>query len=392
MRNKQILALFVCNLALWAVGNGLLPLLPVYAIQLGADQATAGYYLAFSYFAIASGAVSAGWVSDRLHRRKLPIILIGLVILPVAWLMGRVENVWALSALTAILWFCGGLGLALVGILAGLSAGENERGKIFGILSLTSGLGALIGGLAIGFAVDRWGFTTMFSTLMILLILIPLAGIFMTEEREKAIDQDPEQDQPAGKSNSLGRNYRLLFSASLVASTAGFVFLLGRSLLMDSLDFGAMAISSTGAISGVVAMPIPFLMGWLSDPTGRKIYIYISYLIGTACLLILAVSTSIWQFFIASILQALFIGINGTVGNALVTDLVPRKSLGRGLALFGATVWIGGILGFAGAGFALQNLGALPTFFIGACLPLIALFLVIPIQPKVKNGTVAPTN
>jgi hypothetical protein len=41
--------------------------------------------------------------------------------------MGRVGNVWSLSVLTAMLWFCGALGMALDAIFAGLSAGEHER-------------------------------------------------------------------------------------------------------------------------------------------------------------------------------------------------------------------------------------------------------------------------
>jgi len=183
MSKKQILALFVCSLVPWTVGNGLVPLLPVYATQLGADPAAAGYYLAFSYFALAVGAVAAGWLSDRLRRRKMPLIISGLAGIPIAWLIGRVGNIWGLSMLTAMLWFCGGLGLALIGILTGLSAGDDERGKVFGILSLTTGLGALIGGLTTGFIVDRWGFPTMFTAVAVFLILWPLAGIFPDRKR-----------------------------------------------------------------------------------------------------------------------------------------------------------------------------------------------------------------
>jgi len=385
MKKKQLLALFVCSLVAWTVGNGLTPLLPVYAAQLGADSAVVGYYLAFSYLAIAAGAVAAGWLSDRFNRRKIPLIIAGLTGIPITWLIGRVENIWSLSLLTALLWAGGGLMLAMIGILTGLSAGENERGKIFGIISLTGGLGAVIGGLTTGYIADRWGFPAMFSAVAVISILTPLAALFLTE-----IETKPAQAENGlpRKKPSLGRNYHLLFSASLIGSIASFVIILGRSLRMDELGFGALAISSTGAVGGLVAMPIPLVMGWLSDRTGRKIYLYLGYLACIASLAVLAISTHLWNFYLVLILQSVFAGVNGTVGNALVTDLVPRESLGRGLALFGATAWIGGVLGFAGAGYAIKNLGTVPTFIIGICLTLIAIALLVPIRSRVnKRGT-----
>ena len=45
MSKKQIATLFFCSLVPWTVGNGLVPLLPVYAGQLGANQSMAGNYL-----------------------------------------------------------------------------------------------------------------------------------------------------------------------------------------------------------------------------------------------------------------------------------------------------------------------------------------------------------
>ena len=49
MMKKQLGALLFSSLALFTAGNGLIPLLPIYAIQLGAETATAEYYLSFSY-------------------------------------------------------------------------------------------------------------------------------------------------------------------------------------------------------------------------------------------------------------------------------------------------------------------------------------------------------
>jgi predicted MFS family arabinose efflux permease len=64
----------------------------------------------------------------------------------------------------------------------------------------------------------------------------------------------------------------------------------------------------------------------------------------------------------------------------MVTDLVPQGSLGRGMSLFTATTWAGGVVGFAGTGYAVERLGMTPTVVMGAFLPLIAIALVIPIR------------
>jgi len=69
----------------------------------------------------------------------------------------------------------------------------------------------------------------------------------------------------------------------------------------------------------------------------------------------------------------------------MVTDLVPQGSLGRGMSLFTATTWVGGIIGFAGTGYAVQRLGMTSTFVMGAFLPLIAIVLLIPIRQVVRE-------
>lgn len=381
MRKKQVLSLFFCMLGIYVMGNGLIPLLPIYAQQLGAGSALAGYYLSFSYTAIAVGAISSGWVSDKLGHRKIPIIIFGLVSIPIAWLMGRAGNILYLSLLTAVLWYCGGLMLGLINILTGLSAGEGERGKIFGILSLTGGLGGLIGCLAIGYLVDRWGFATMFAVMALFMSLVPISGFFLGEK----VVKKTREDEFKIERRSLGRNYYHLFSASLIAMIASFVILFGRSLLMSDLIFSELDVSITGAVAGVVAMPLPFLMGWLSDRTGRKIFLYLGYLMCIISLAILASSFSLWHFILVLALQAIFVGVNTSIGNAFVTDLVPQESLGRGLALFGATTWIGGIIGFACTGYAIQTFGTLTTFLIAMCLPLIGMLILIPVPSRVKR-------
>lgn len=379
MSRKQLFALFVCSLVPWTVGNGLTPLLPIYATQLGADPVLVGYYLAFSYLTLAVGTVVAGGISDKLQRRKTLLVAAGIVSIPAMWLMSRVTNVWHLAVLTATVWFCGGVGLSLVSILTGLYAEEAERGKVFGVLSLTGTLGTLIGGLTMGPIADWWGYPTLFVVVALFSTLWPLTGLLL-EDRVVAQVQRGEVST-AGETPRLGGGFFFLLLSSIVAGVARLIGILGISLVMNQLGFVSAAISSTAAVGGAVTLPLPPLIGWLSDRFGRKRFMVLCYLAGTAGLSVLAASVSLWHFWTAaSLLYVLSFASRG-VGSALVTDLVSQKSLGMGMSLFSATTWAGGIIGFTVTGYAVQNLGTTATFLLGIVLSLIAIILLIPIRP-----------
>jgi predicted MFS family arabinose efflux permease len=64
----------------------------------------------------------------------------------------------------------------------------------------------------------------------------------------------------------------------------------------------------------------------------------------------------------------------------LVTDLVHRDTLGRGMSLYSATGWIGAVIGFAGTGHTVQAMGMLPTLVVAAALPLISIALLLPVH------------
>jgi predicted MFS family arabinose efflux permease len=199
-------------------------------------------------------------------------------------------------------YFWAGISVTLISILAGLFAEQDARGKVFGILALNSGLGSLIGGLAMGPIADRWGYQAMFAVLSLFCLLWPFIALFLKDDVEAQAEST--DTRAGGPAVGLGQSF---------------------------------------------------------------------YLLG------LTVSTALWHFWLTSTLITVSF-ITGAVGTALVTDLVPREALGRGLALFGATNWIAGILGCAGAGYAVQHLGEVQTMVVGAVLPLVAVVLLIAIR------------
>ncbi|HEC62113.1 MAG TPA: MFS transporter [bacterium] len=382
MNRKQLLLLFVCCLVPWTVGNGLMPLLPVYALQLGASPAVTGYYLALAFVALAVGTFFAGWLADRFQRRKILLVLSGIIMIPSVWMMGGVRNIWHLATATAAVFFLFGVEIAVINILAGLFAGEKERGRVFGLLGLTMGLGAIIGGLSVGPIVDRWGYQTMFSVLCLFSVILPITGLLVKDKRIEEVPGHAAKEQR--EKTKFGITFILLLFAHVIAVIVNGTGNMGKSLSMNDLGFAAAAITSTGVIAGLVSLPFPFLLGWLSDRMGRKRLMIICYASYALSMVMFAVSTSLWHFWIATTLMGIGI-ISNSVGTAFVTDLVAPKVLGRGISLFQGMFWIGNVVGSALAGYTFQQLGITPVLLVGAVLPLIGIVLLGPIQTAKKR-------
>jgi MFS family permease len=339
----------------------------------------AGYLLSFLFLALTTGSVAGGWLSDRLGHRKRLLIMAGLVASPAVWLTSRVTNVEQLAALTFTAWFLAALGFVLVSILAGLFAPETERGKVFGILALTNALGLS----------DRWGYAAMFEVVGLVCAIWPFTALLMLEDRvvprvRRGVAAG------AGERTGLGGSFYLLLLASLIAGVANSTRILGASLALDELGFGAAAISSTGAVGGAVILPLPPLVGWLSDRLGRRRFLALCYLSGTMGLLVMAAAVSLWHFWVGVALVSVLVSVNRGVGSALVTDLVPRAALGTGMSLFGATPFVAGVIGSATAGEAAELWGLTATFILGAFLPLLAIILLIPIRSSRPAEALVP--
>ena len=181
------------------------------------------------------------------------------------------------------------MSIALVTIMTGLFASEDEREKVFGIIGASIGFAALIGGLTAGPLVDHRGYGFMFFILAVVALVAPITVFFLTDKKTHRGKKVPQKKS----TKTFIPAFWLLLSAHLVAIITNGVFNMGRSLSMDSMGFSSTAITSTMAIAGVVMIILSLVLGRLSDRLGRKPLLLLCYSFFVLCSLVLALSKTL---------------------------------------------------------------------------------------------------
>ena len=356
LQNKQLLYLFLCNFAIVFIGFGLFPILPLYAAEFGASPSFIGIYLAITYIAISIGSILAGQLSGRVSHKTL-FTTAGLLGLASLLLLGVANALWQAVILTALVWFAGGIGLSITSVLATLHVDTSERGKAFGLLALTSPLGALIGSLVVGRLVEWSGYSVMFIVLAVEWSMYPILGFTKVKYEATREPVLARTTQTASSAARPGTYFLLLLMTVLLASFAVSVGRMGLSMTMKDQLFSASEVSTANAIGGLLTIPVTLMIGALSDRLGRKRFLFMGYVLAMGSTMLLVVASELWQFWLVASLVLAARSVITAMSPAYATDLLSREAIGKTLPLVGTMNWVSGVIGFAGSGYVIDSFG-----------------------------------
>lgn len=382
MTKKDFLALLLNSLSVWFIGISLMPVLPLYAAQLGATPAVTGHYLALSFLALTLGTISAGRIAGRFQSRRRLIILLGVLTVPATVLMGRVNHLWQLAALTIILWFAAGISLTLQSILLALLTAEGGRGRFYGLLSASAALAGLMGGFIVGPIVDHWGYPLLFAVLS-------LAGIIQVWSGWLLPEKEGVPAGPAGPAVPLARGspfglFNGLFTSNLLISIVLAASGMVQPIAMSEHGLTVSAITVMYATQSGLAMLINPLAGRFSDRLPRRTMLMLAYMSSALGMLLLFRSATFAAFWLASALRTAS-WIKDAITPALIADQVTSEQVGGQLSRYAMTGWLGHTIGYALAGLGVQYFGSSSTFLSLALLPLAA---VLVMSQKGQRGSV----
>jgi MFS family permease len=266
----------------------------------------------------------------------------------------------------------------MVNIITGLYASEKQRGRAFGLIGASLALARVLAGLTAGPVVDRWGFPALFIATAGIYVALVLVALFL--EDKKVLPR--RSARKTMKQGTLGHpTLLLLMGASILAFSVMYLDTMTRPLAMAARRLNPTAITMILAISGLATLPLPYIMGWLSDRVGRRLTLMLCYLMPMVGIALMISASTIWQFGIA---EVFLIVINSgiPVGSALIADLVEPEQLSVSLALYSATKWMGAVLAFTGTGITIQYLGLTAAFYVAGVLALLAVLFVRLSLPK----------
>jgi MFS family permease len=259
MSKKQLLLLSLVLMLIFGNGSGFVTMVPVHLSRMGIGPAKIGYLFSMLYFGMGSSGILAGWLADRLQKRKLMCVLsaAGQIIASLLMLMGA-RSFPALAGALFLSWFLAGIHASLISTLVGLHAKENERGRVFGTLGLITGLGPILSGFLYGKIVDTYGFESLLALNIVISVVWTILSLFYKEAHGIA----PIKNTTHGPDRlPLNISYFLVVFAAILGWFSINGGKLGITLVMTRLNFTANDISLTTGIASLVALALPLLLG-----------------------------------------------------------------------------------------------------------------------------------
>ena len=319
MRNKALVVLFF-TIFMDLMGFGLIiPILPIYAKELGATDAMVG--LLGTSFSIMQFIFASFWggLSDRYGRR--PIMLASISIMVVAYLLfANATVLWLLFA-TRLLKGFGAANLSVAQAYISDIVPKEQRTKAFGIIGAAFGLGFIFGPSIGGIVNEYYGVSGVgYFAAGLSGINLLLAYFFLAETLK----------EPADSVNLFPNPFKDIFAFREVPEvnalfTINFVYILGFSMMQitstllwaEHFGLSEMHIGYTFAYIGFLAVVIQGgLIGYFNSWFGeRNLLLFGTLLVAVGLFFMPFVPTD--QFYLELLCMTLL-----SFGNALLTPTV----------------------------------------------------------------------
>jgi MFS family permease len=372
------------------IGLGIIwPLVPVYAVELGAGGFQIGLIIASFNLARTFFNPLAGRLSDRWGRKSF--IALGMLLYAVVSvfyvLAARVETlilVRLLHGLTSVL--VAPIAMALVADIAP----KNRMGLYLGTQNMAVMLGLGVGPVAGGIIRDYFGMHVAFYAMggLALLTFVGVA-LFLPGDRERERHQKKQAVAPL---KTLLRN-RIILGLFLLR----FFLAAGQGTVYAFLPLFAMQINLTSSQVGIILGANIFLIaimqrlcGGLADRINPMIMIIAGSLISGLAVWGIPMGEGFGAVLACNILMGIGNGVSMPAGLVLTGRAGKKLGMGATMGLTDAGWSLGMIVSPILSGVIMDRLGLTSIFYVGGILIIIGTALIAVVLKGHGNGARSP--
>lgn len=321
---------------LFAIGQGaVIPVIPLYAMDLGASVAVAGLIVSLRGFGTMLFDIPAGFLVSRFGER---------------WAMvlgtAALASVAVGAALSRSLWVFGGLIFVMgcawsIWLLARLSyvserAPVEIRGRALSLLGGTNRVGNFVGPVVGGIVGSAFGLATAFYVQAALVILASIVMFVLVRDdgKEAARHAEPVFARFLGVVSAHWR----VFATAGVATLALQILRNARQAVIplwgDQIGLGAAEIGLIFGASGAIDMLVFYPIGMVMDHWGRKWAGVPSLLLMALGLMLVPLAHSFVPLMLVALVGGLGNGLGSGIVMTLGADFSPPAGRGEFLGVW----------------------------------------------------------
>lgn len=322
------------------------PVLPLFAVSLGADPSRVGMVAAVSAFTGIIASIPAGMLSDRIGRKRM-LLFSGIVFSTAPVLYLFVTSLWQL----ALVRFYHGFSTAIfipVAMALVSDLFQRERGESMGWFSTSTLLGRFMAPIAGGSIIGSGLLLGMGSSYKAVYVVCGAAGALALLLLLR-IPDTASKKEPVRWADTFGALKGVLSNRTIVVTClveAAILFAYGTfetflPLYSKSVGLSAYSIGiflSAQVITLALSKPS---MGRFSDRKGRRPQILAGALIGAVCIGVFPLFRSFIPLLLVSIFFGLSLSIVTSATSAYIADMSRQGSHGSAMGVLGSIMDIG---------------------------------------------------
>lgn len=360
----------------------MLPLLPLYATELGAPPLVLG--LLTSAFAVtnAFGQLGTGFLSERYGARRLMTAGLALYGTMNALIATAASAGWLLAWRTTA-GLGGGAMIVSERIYLAQSIEPPRRAFANGIISAAQSAGQVAGPAFGGIAAAIGGLRAPFVIVAVTSAVALLGTLFLPPARYAApAETDGEDDEPI----RIGPLAALLVANLALLASYGAFITTYAPLATTRLDWEVFEVGIAFSMFGAGSILLGPPLAHLADRTGRRRVAILAPVAMTAfgAGLVLGLPQP------ASYVLALITGAGWTAFNAswyaLLADTAPERRLGRTFGVINAISALGIVVGALAAAELWGRVDIVAGMMVGVIAPLVAIVAMLAYRPRAHAG------